>query len=132
MAVEIKAPVKGEGLPGQDRMSGQPNPFLDEGWLETSYDEGEDHVTGPYTGDVEVYQISEGKKNAGMNAKRYQGDLKVVINMIREAANKLDIGVTIRVVPAVNGNGKVVKGQWMVHYQGKERKRVNRGGSEEE
>lgn len=113
------APVVGAGLsPRRASRTSGPNPFLDNGWLESSYDTGQDYevtVPGQYIDDT----IKRGER-VGEPTQRLTGDAATVVSMLRTAANKLGIGVSIEVVPAKR------KGQMTVKYLGKERKNYSR------
>jgi len=120
-------PVQGDGLARRQgsRTSG-PNPFLDKGWLQESYENGKDYQFGPVSGDQVEYTTQilqlDGSKIDGAVRSKYTGDLADVIGLIRAASNKLGIGAVVQVVPAANERGKAIKGQWFVKYVGKDRK----------
>lgn len=124
MALDLDAltPVQGSGMSGRraTRTSG-PNPFLDNGWLWASYESGQDYEVPPVQGEFGDYTIQRGD-NAGQIGQRWSGDVAAVISMIRTAADKQNIGVSIEVVPAVDARGRERKGWFVVKYLGKERK----------
>lgn len=131
------APVRGTGL--TRRSSGReagPNPFLDNGWLKESYDL---HMTNgsPEGADFEVTVpgswVSAVKlrgKNKGAAYEKLTGDAASVVRMLRDAADKLEIGVAIECVPAIrvvnagkrNERVEEIDGMVTVKYLGKERK----------
>jgi hypothetical protein len=92
--------------------------------LETSYQEGKDYEVGPIPGWYEDGTIMRGER-AGEPTQRLAGDAATVVSMLRTAANKLNIGVSIEVVPAKRGKNMVI-----VKYMGKERKNYTRSADE--
>jgi hypothetical protein len=120
------APQPGAGMtPRRASRTSGPNPFLDNGWLEESYTNGQDYEVGPVSGWYEEGVIQRGER-AGEPTTRLAGDAATVVSMLRTAANKLGIGVTIEVVPAKRGKNMVI-----VKYMGKTRKNYTRGTDED-
>lgn len=107
----------------QGKHSG-PNPFLDQNWLADSYQNGRwDEVTVP--GTVEQYeQRNRDGELTGKMATRYTGDALTVVTMLRQAADLLEIGVSI--VAEQTSKTKVT-----VKYRGQARKQYNRGETED-
>lgn len=119
------APTPGSGMSRRrgTRTAG-PNPFLDEGWLQQSYDDGQDYelvVKGWWIDDT----IKRGDR-AGEPTTRLQGDAAEIVSLLRSAAAKLGIGVSVEVVPALGKNGKELKDTVVVKYLGKDRKNYTR------
>ena len=127
MALDLSTitPQAGSGMtPRRASRTSGPNPFLDNGWLEESYNTGQDYEVGPVAGTYEDGVIQRGER-AGEPTTRLVGDAATVVSMLRTAANKLGIGVSIEVVPTKR------KGQVIVKYVGKDRKNYTRGTEDE-
>lgn len=128
MALDLSAltPVEGSGMsPRRNTRTAGPNPFLDNGWLLKSYEEGQDYEIGPVSGWYEDTTIQRGER-AGEPTQKLVGDAAQVVSMLRTAANKLDIGVSIEIVPGKR------KGTVVIKYLGKERRAYTRGEETEE
>lgn len=131
MALDLStlAPVPGTGL--TRRSSGReagPNPFLDNGWLLNSYETEQDfEVT---VGGTWERAVKTRGKHKGQEYDKLVGDAATVVRMLRDAADKLEIGVAIECVPAVkivnegkrNERTEDIPGQVTVKYLGKTRK----------
>lgn len=147
--MNLKAPVAGGGMSGR-ASTAKSNPFLDEGWLLQSWEDevdlfvngdgpdavvklsGGEFVVGSVQGGTEEYVMTRGK-NAGGTATRYTGEVKDIVYLLNQAAQKLDIGVRIRVYPAVSAaNGRPLKDRSVVHYMAKERTERTRSGDTED
>ena len=118
----------------QGRTAG-PNPFLDKGWLQESFDEGayegekwigKPKEVGPLTGE-EVDTVVGRGATKGQATKKWTGDVFTVMSMLRTAAEKLGIGCAIQVVPALDGRNRELKGKWTVKYSARERTERPRG-----
>jgi len=127
MALEIAAPSKGTGLAPRvgTRTAADtgPNLFLDNGWLQQSFDEKQDYQVTVDGSWVE----SEFKKgpNKGQKTEKLTGDAYLVVRQLRDAAAKLGIGVTIQYsIPTkkVKGIDTDIPGKVTIHYMGKPRK----------
>jgi len=122
-------PTVGSGLARRTRNTG-PNPFLDKGWLENSYNEEQDYDCPPVQGELVMTTVQKGE-NAGKPAKKWTGDVQTLISLLRSAAEKLEIGVYIQVLPALDARNRERKGWWVVKYMGKEKsERPRRGGGD--
>ena len=108
-----------------------PNPFLDKGWLWDSYETGKDKEVGPIAGVLVETVVSRGA-TAGQPTTKWTGDVATVISMLRTAAEKQGLGVSIEVVPATNERGRELKGQFTVKYLGKERRQRRTGDADTE
>lgn len=100
-----------------------PNPFLDNGWLQASYDTGKDYFV-TVDGGWEPSVIKKGPQR-GEPTERLSGDAAEVVKLIRDAADKLNIGVAIQYsIPTrkVKGNEVDIAGKVTIHYLGKRRK----------
>src|SRR5712691_6577706 len=118
MALDLSTmtPTAGNGLSRKSRgRTTGPNPFLEQGLLYKSYEEGQDYWVGPFAGAQEEYVIGRGDK-AGQTGLRWTGEVAEVISLIRRTSNELQIGVAVDVQPAKH------KGHFMSGYLGKERK----------
>jgi hypothetical protein len=128
-------PREGTGIVRVRRgRTGEPNPFLDEdfGHLGTSYETGQDFEVGPVGGQLVEYTVTKGA-HAGELSTKWTGDVVKVVGLIRDAAAELGMGVSMDIVPAVNGRGKELTGQAIVKYLAKERRQYRRNtGTEEE
>lgn len=107
-----------------------PNPWLDANWpfnLQASYDQ-KTAFDIPFSGAVEMKPATRGKpKENGESVEKVTGDAFDAITMLRDAADKLDLGVSIRTYTGKTPEGKVVpKGQVMVRYAGQKRKAVRK------
>lgn len=94
-----------------------PNIFLDRTWewnLQASYDNAEPYEI-TVAGTTKEDTIKKGERK-GQKTTRVTGDAADAVTLLRNAATKLGIGVTIDVVPAA------AKGQMIVKYQGQKRK----------
>lgn len=128
--ISALAPKPGQGMtPRRATRTSGPNPVLDNGWLQESYDTGQDYEVGPLSGKVVEYTITKGE-NKGETGEKLTGDAADAVTMIRQAAGKLGLGVSVEVVPAANGRGKEIPGQYMVKYLAKNRKQYK--GRDEE
>lgn len=127
MALDLSAlaPTPGNGLSRKARgKTAGPNPFLEQGLLFKSYEEGQDYWVGPFAGAQEDYVIQRGDKT-GQTGQRWTGEVAEVISLIRRASNELQIGVAIDVQPTKR------KGQYMIGYLGKQRKQRRETSGEE-
>lgn len=135
MDLSALAPAPGTGLAkrvvNRTTSVAGPNPFLDNGWLKKSFDEGKDYVV-TVDGGWEMQPAKRGA-NKGEPIEKLVGDAYKVTRMIRDAADKLGLGVTIQYsVPTVTKKVKGkdvtedVPGKVNVHYQGKTRKAPRR------
>ena len=137
MVIEIK-PVESTEIPqrrASTRRNTGPNPFLqpisrgvtpvapdgyEEGWLALSYDLGkwfDVPVEGHYEVATRKYGASKGEEY-----QKVAGDAAEVARMLREAADKLGVGVSIKYADVKRKNGTVVPNQLMVKYLGTVRK----------
>jgi hypothetical protein len=98
-----------------------PNPFLDKGWLWESYETSKDKEVGPIAGILTDTVVSRGA-TAGQPTQKWTGDVATVISMLRTAAEKQGIGVSIEIIPATTARGREITGQYTVKYLGKERR----------
>lgn len=129
MPLDISAltPKPGQGMtPRRATRTKGPNPFLDEGWLQASYDSGQDYEVGPLSGKVVEYEITKGE-HKGETGEKLTGDAADAVTLIRQAAAKLGLGVAVEVVPATTARGKEIAGQYIVKYLAKNRKQYSRG-----
>jgi len=123
MPLEISAPVASAAP--IERRAGRgvdhgPNLFLDNGWLKASYDSGKTYEL-TVNGKWEESAIQKGQ-NKGQPVQRLTGDAAEVVRQLREAANTLGIGVTIKDYPVQNRAGKEVAGKLLIKYLGIKRK----------
>lgn len=126
----LRGPQKAEPIvrTREGRASG-PNPFLDEGWLQESYDT-EETMSVIVGGHWEERQRMNRQKELLYEADGSPamqtvlvGDAATAVALIRRAADFLGIGVVVDPVPAVSDKtGRELKGQVEVRYKGKERK----------
>lgn len=118
------APVKGAGMAPREvtrkPRDEQPNPFLTEGWLQQSYETGQDYEV-TVNGEWSISKVKKGPRK-GEEIERLTGEAAEVTKMLREASNKLGIGVTIQYAQATTRTGKDIPGKVVVHYLGKVRK----------
>lgn len=87
-----------------------PNPFVENGWLLASYNEEAAYEVPPVPGVIETY-VQTGK-SAGREMTRVTGEARTIVNMIRDAADRLGIGVRIQTLPAKK------KGEVIIKYMG--------------
>lgn len=122
--------VKRQGGGGRKGRDLGPNPFLDpkmDGNLEQSYRLFKAGKTAEATfevtvaGKMENYTQSRGAQK-GQPGTRLTGDADTVVRWLRDAAEQLGIGVSIRTVPATDSKGKEVPGKFTVIYRGQNRK----------
>ena len=121
-----KLVVKETTMPKIRRGAGKdqgPNPFLDKTWpfnLENSYKAGKAfEITLP--GHIEKGVIKSGDRE-GQTVERVRGDAAVAQTLLRDASNKLDLGVSIT-VDTVDAEGKKVpEGHLVVKYKGQKRR----------
>lgn len=119
---------------GRQAVDRGPNPFLDEGWLRETYDSGEGaEIT--VAGALETYEGTIRATKETVTKRKLTGDAAEAVRMIREAADKLGLGV--RVVTTVGGPGvkdnqgrAVRKGMVLVQYLGQTRKAPRKTKSE--
>lgn len=137
MAIDITklAPVKGEGMAPRSvhrERTEQPNPFLDNGWLKESYDTNTDYQV-TVDGTWEESKVLKGPRK-GEPMERLTGEAADVTLMLRNAANRLGIGVSIQYsIPTYKSGknkGEEIAGKVTVHYLGKERKRPRKTGAQ--
>lgn len=124
MTLEIQAPsVSAEKLtrnaPNRTPVDRGPNLFLDNGWLAQSRDTG-NTLEVTVAGQFEEYEMRKGE-HKGELAEKVTGDAAEVTRQLREAAQALGIGVSIKYFPVVN-RGKEVKGKLTVRYLATKRK----------
>lgn len=121
--------VLGSGMTGRKGGAGRPaaaNPFVDNGWLLSSYEDEKDHelqVAGSY-----IDAVHERGAHAGEVYSKLAGDAAEVVALIRSGALKLGLGVTVEVVPVLRKNGSPVPGQLVVKYQAKAKRARRRKG----
>lgn len=141
-AFTIPQPTEATEVPalrsGKGRKDYGPNLFLEphpehkapEGYLALSFDTGKWYEI-PVAGKWEEVTMTKGK-NKGQTTKRLSGDAAEVTRQLREAAAKLDIGVSIKYFPVLNKQKREVPGQVLIKYLGTTRKqpRQNSNGSE--
>jgi hypothetical protein len=104
-----------------------PNPWLDPAWpfnLKASYDSGEAYEL-VLAGKYEKSKYTRGKVK-GEEYDKLTGDAADAVSLIRDAAEKLGLGVSIPVTPALIESG-ARKGQprdgfFVVRYQAQKRK----------
>lgn len=114
-------PIAGKGLSRrQATRTATENPFITEGYLLASYERGVDYeltVPGSYVD----YDKRTKDKTTGVvttsKSTKLTGDAAEVVNMLRRAANELNIGVRVEVVPGAR------KGTYTVKYLGVNRKK---------
>lgn len=121
---ESVAPVLGSGMTKRkgSRVAG-PNPFLDNGWLLQSYEEGQDYEF-PAAGKYETVIATRGL-HEGEEVTKLTGDAADVVALLRSAGNKLGIGVRIELVPNAEewfAMSARRRGPIVVKYLGQERK----------
>ncbi len=124
MALNIAAPVLSDSkltrnAPNRTPADRGPNLFLDNGWLQQSYEQ-EATMDVVADGTFEEYTMKKGA-HKGEPATRLTGDAQEVTRQLREAAKALGIGVAIKYFPVVH-RGKEVKGKVLVKYLGTVRK----------
>lgn len=143
MVIEIR-PVESTEIPqrrnGRGKQDTGPNLFLqpipkgvtpaapdgyEEGWLALSYDLGK-WFDVPVEGHYETAQRAYGASK-GEEYQKVVGDAADVTKMLREAADKLGIGVTIKYAEVKRKNGSVVPNQLTVKYLGVVRKQSRKG-----
>lgn len=112
-----------------------PNPFLDGNWefsLKASYDNAQAFELD-FQGEYVDTKLKRGK-NKGQPTRKLQGDAADAETLIRDAADKLGIGASVAVVPALVASGpnkgKPRPGWYTVKYQGQKRKQSRKGTSE--
>jgi len=125
MALELSAPTVSaaplERRVGRATIDRGPNLFLDNGWLAKSYETGETYEL-PVDGRLEAGIIKKGPKK-GEPTERLTGDAAEVTRQLREAAEQLNIGVSIKYYPIKNERTKkVIEGKLLVKYVGITRK----------
>jgi hypothetical protein len=130
MAIDFDTmkPTDGTGLTSRrgPRTAG-PNPFLERGWLKESYDQNvkkfphPDKVFGPVQGKLVETTISRGDR-IGEPTTKWTGDVQAVISLLRTAADKMGIGVSIEIVPARTARNQERAGWFDVKYLGKVRR----------
>jgi len=123
MALDINSltPVPTE-MPRQQRKHHTgANPFLDNGWLQHTYDTGEGaEVTVPGTFEEVPVLDKETKEPTGETRTVLRGDAHEVVFLIRQASNMLNIGARIITEPAKTQNRvKMVR----VMFVGQDRKK---------
>lgn len=102
-----------------------PNPFIDEGWLDESYQTGEARaVDVPGTWETRVKKTADGEPDGEREV--LVGEAGKVVSQLRAAARFLDIGVAIDTRPAKYKNGKDIVGIVTVTYVGKEPKNTKK------
>lgn len=101
-----------------------PNPFLDLKWpynLQASYEKGEAYEL-PVSGTKEMKPARRGK-NKGEPVEVLTGDAYDTVALIRQAADKLDLGATVRTFVGKDERGKSIPaGKVLVKYAGMKRK----------
>lgn len=105
-----------------------PNPFLDKTWdqnLQASYDNAEGYEV-TVDGAMEKVPARRGK-NKGMPIDTLTGEAADVVFLIRQAAEKLQLGASIQTYVGKAPNGKggfipVPKGKVLIKYLGQKRK----------
>jgi len=98
--------------------------FLDNGWLQQSFDDGDWYdVNGgqPINGGLVEVEIVKGNRK-GQMTERLDGDVAEVTRQLREAAEQLGIGVSIKYYNATTKAGKEIPGKTIVKYLGQKRK----------
>jgi hypothetical protein len=74
------------------------NPFVDNGWLQKSFDEGQSYaVSVPGTRETKTTPNREGET---VTREVLTGDAATVVRLLRAASNKLGVGVSIDVTEA--------------------------------
>lgn len=138
MVIEIR-PVEATEIPqrrnGRGKRDTGPNLFTqpipkgvtpaapdgyEEGWLALSYDLGK-WFDVPVEGHYETAQRAYGASR-GEEYQKVVGDAADVTKMLREAADKLGVGVSIKYAEVKRKNGSVVPNQLTVKYLGTVRK----------
>ncbi len=105
------------------------NVFLKNGFLAESYNTETPMMVQGIAGSVERKKVAITRgPNTGKELMRefYDGDVKTVVTLLRDAARELEIGVSIRVIPETFATGAKKgepNGKCTVHYLGKEAKR---------
>ena len=99
MGIVIPTPVVCDIAKRTRRRSDEPNPFLTEGWLKATFDKGKGaKIVMP--GSIQTYQVrNRDTGELGNQANKVVGEAAVAIKMLREAADTLNIGVTIQFFP---------------------------------
>lgn len=121
MDLATLTPTASEWTParrGRKAEEKQPNPFVTNGWLQTSYDTGKAQMVT-----VEGHFEEETKPNRkGETVTRtyVRGEAEEVIKLIREAAEELKIGVAVKPVAGKRRNTITV------HYLGQKRKQTRK------
>lgn len=103
-----------------------PNPWLDPSWpfnLQASYDQNTAFDV-PVKGTIELKPATRGKpKERGESVEKLTGDAYNAVALIRDAADKLDLGAAIRTYVDKTPEGKAIpKGVVIVRYAGQKRK----------
>lgn len=122
MALEIAEPVRGEALPrrvGTRTVDHGPNLFLDKGWLAQSAADGETYDV-PCDGEWVKDTIRKGP-HKGEEVDRLTGDAAEITRQLREAAQSLGIGVSIKYYP-LKVKGREIKGKLLLKYVATKRK----------
>lgn len=121
--VDTNMPRDTRGRAAADR---GPNPWLDRGWLQASYDSGMGKEL-VLPGKFEEYQGKVRETGETVAKTKLIGDASEAVTMIREAADKLGLGV--RVVTTAGGPGvkdatgaSVKRGFILIQYLGQKRK----------
>lgn len=124
----LRGPQKAEPIVRTREGHTGPNPFLDNGWLEESYQSG-DTMSVIASGGWEERQKTTKQREPQFDEEGNPimhtvlvGDAATAVSLIRRAADYLGIGVKIDAVPATNERGRELKNQVEVKYLGKERK----------
>lgn len=125
-------PAKGTGIVRKSSRSAGVNPFLaEDSALQTSYQTGDDYYLDmPGAWEQTVYKrgAQKGEPTIGLT-----GDAAEVSRLLRDAANKLGIGVSIQYEPNAEGEGKAPKrGHIRVKFVAKERKQKREVSDTEE
>ncbi len=130
----LQTPEDAEDIIQRRGRSTEPNPFLDEGWLEESYQQGKTKaivVAGGWETRQKLTRVGKGQplepafdEETGDPILHdvLTGDAATAVALIRRAADYLGIGVSVIAEPVTGPRGKVVAGQVRVRYLGKERK----------
>lgn len=96
-----------------------------EGWFMKSYTTGKWFDVPGVTGDFAVKKIKSGP-NQGKEVEQPTGDVAEVTRQLREAANTLGLGVSIKYFPMVYKSGpkkdQEIPGKWVVKYLAQNRK----------
>lgn len=110
-----------------------PNPYLEpdleggapNGWFMQSYETGKWMDIGPVSGAWVASEITKGERK-GETVDRLEGDAMLVTRQLRDAANQLGLGVSIKYweVYYKSGpkKGEPVPGQMVVKYLAQNRK----------